>query len=102
MERADEAMPMLRVVPADLKAQLFERDGKQFAVLGFTRPRGWAADLTGAEYEVAVFVLAGRSNAEIARTRQVSPRTVANQVASLFRKLGVSSRGELVAHFASI
>ena len=102
MKRTIEERPMLRAIPADLRARLFERDGKQFAVLAFTRPADWAAGLTEAEFEVAVFVLAGRTNAEIARTRQVSLRTVANQVASLFRKLQVSSRGELVARFAPI
>jgi DNA-binding CsgD family transcriptional regulator len=35
------------------------------------------------------------SNAAIARARQTSVRTVANQVASLFRKTGARSRDEL-------
>jgi DNA-binding NarL/FixJ family response regulator len=43
----------------------------------------------------------GLSNAEIARSRGRSPRTVANQVAKIFEKLGVSSRSELYARRAA-
>jgi DNA-binding CsgD family transcriptional regulator len=39
----------------------------------------------------------GHSNSEIARLRSVSVQTVANQLASAFRKLEVRSRRELVA-----
>jgi DNA-binding CsgD family transcriptional regulator len=35
------------------------------------------------------------SNSEIGRRRGTSGRTVANQMATIFRKLGVSSRAEL-------
>jgi len=51
--------------------------------------------LTVAERQVVVHVLSGRSNAAIARARQTSSRTVANQLAAIYRKLGVSSRWEL-------
>ena len=44
-------------------------------------------------------VLAGLANAAIARRRGTSARTVANQVASIFRKLGVQSRAELAARW---
>jgi DNA-binding CsgD family transcriptional regulator len=59
--------------------------------------RAAPAGLTQAEREVASLLLAGLSNAEIALRRATSPRTVANQVASLFRKLGLGSRHELFA-----
>jgi DNA-binding CsgD family transcriptional regulator len=39
--------------------------------------------------------LRGASNQDIARTRGVSVRTVANQLAAVYRKLGVRSRAEL-------
>jgi DNA-binding CsgD family transcriptional regulator len=51
--------------------------------------------LTPVEAEVTRLLAAGLSNAEIARVRGTARRTVANQVASVFRKLGVSSRLEL-------
>ncbi len=53
--------------------------------------------LTTAENEVAHLIGAGLSNAEIARRRGSSPRTVANQAARIFRKLGVTSRLGLYA-----
>lgn len=53
--------------------------------------------LTEAELDVMVGILAGRSNREIARHRGSSTRTVANQVASILKKLGVRSRLEIAA-----
>jgi len=52
--------------------------------------------LSASERTVALALLEGLSNAEIAKARRTSVRTVANQIASLFRKLGVSSRSEAV------
>lgn len=52
-------------------------------------------NLTSAEATVLSAILLGKSNREIASERGTSIRTVANQVASLFRKLGVTSRAEL-------
>ena len=54
-------------------------------------------ELTRAEREIASDALAGHSTAAIARLRGRSPRTIANQLASIYRKLGVSSRAELAA-----
>jgi len=68
------------------------------AVISFpppSPPRG--GPLTAAERAIAAAVARGRSNAEIARSRCRATRTVANQVASVLRKLRVGSRGELVA-----
>lgn len=59
-----------------------------------------APALTRAEREVVRDVLAGCATTEIARIRGRSPRTVANQLASIYRKLGVSSRAELAARLA--
>jgi DNA-binding NarL/FixJ family response regulator len=58
-----------------------------------------AATLTSAERAVLDLVVRGASNAEIARTRGSSIRTVANQVASLLRKLAATSRFELVRRY---
>jgi DNA-binding NarL/FixJ family response regulator len=41
---------------------------------------------------------AGLSNAAIARARGRSPRTIANQLQSIYRKLGVASRAEMTAY----
>ena len=53
--------------------------------------------LTEAEREVALIALAGHTNDEIARRRGASARTVANQLHSVYRKLGVTTRAELAA-----
>lgn len=55
------------------------------------------SELSPAEREVAALAREGLSNAEIARARGVAVRTIANQLASIFRKLGVGSRVELAA-----
>jgi DNA-binding NarL/FixJ family response regulator len=52
--------------------------------------------LTVAEREVALLAVDGCSNAEIGVRRRSSPRTVANQVASAFRKLRAHGRLELL------
>jgi DNA-binding CsgD family transcriptional regulator len=66
---------------------------------GFERPtlgsEGIALDMTRAEHEVARQVVLGLSNATIAARRGTAQRTVANQLASLYRKLKVQSRLEL-------
>jgi DNA-binding NarL/FixJ family response regulator len=70
--------------------------GLELAVLSFPLPcLRMPANLTAAEREVAVAMASGRSNAEIARERGTSVRTVANQAQRVFRKLGVASRQEL-------
>jgi DNA-binding NarL/FixJ family response regulator len=71
--------------------------GEEVAVLSFPlRQPALPPTLSAAEQEIALGMLEGLSNSEIATARRTSPRTVANQVASLFRKLGVRSRSEAV------
>ena len=53
--------------------------------------------LTASEREVTELLMSGATNAEIAEARGSKTRTVANQVAAIFRKLGVNSRAELLA-----
>ena len=55
------------------------------------------ARLTQAEHDIVQQLLAGSSNAQIATSRRRSVRTVANQIASIYRKLGVASRSDLAA-----
>jgi DNA-binding NarL/FixJ family response regulator len=60
------------------------------------RPRGAAADaLSVVELEVASYVTRGWSNQRIALERQVSPRTIANQLRAVYEKLGITSRSQL-------
>ncbi len=56
--------------------------------------------LTETERGIVAQVLRGETNAAIATARGTSPRTVANQIARIFKKLGVGSRAELAAYIA--
>jgi DNA-binding CsgD family transcriptional regulator len=56
--------------------------------------------LTAAEVHAVALATSGASNAEIARARGTTARTVANLLARAYRKLGVASRRELVAKLA--
>jgi DNA-binding NarL/FixJ family response regulator len=51
--------------------------------------------LTKAERQIALDAAAGLSNQAIAKKRKRAVRTVANQLASIYRKLGIASRAEL-------
>ena len=53
--------------------------------------------LTANEREVARLAIEGLSNREIASRRGTAERTVANQLASIYRKLEIGSRIELAA-----
>jgi len=56
--------------------------------------------LTPAEYAVTRLLVEGKSYAEMALLRQTSSRTVANQLAAAFHRLGVSGRAELLCLLA--
>jgi DNA-binding CsgD family transcriptional regulator/tetratricopeptide (TPR) repeat protein len=56
---------------------------------------GWAA-LTDAERRVAELVATGKSNPEVASALFLSPRTVQTHVSRILRKLGYTSRMDLV------
>lgn len=58
-------------------------------------------ELTAAEHAVVEMFLKGETLRAIAQARGASIRTVANQVQSVYRKLRVSSRSELVRAFGS-
>ena len=76
---------------------------RRFSQQTITVPRpdvALAAWLAPAEHAVINLLVEGQSYAEIAQTRQTSVRTVANQVASGFRRLGVSGRAELLCLLA--
>lgn len=93
--QADESS---RSVPAGLVVFHIDVAGARLALLSFEVTDSVALPaLSHAERAVMLAILHGRSNAEIAAARGTTPRTVANQVARLFAKLGVRSRAELAA-----
>lgn len=55
--------------------------------------------LTPAEAEVVAQVVRGLTNKEIARALRKSELTVRNQLASVYRKLGLKRRLHLIAQF---
>lgn len=61
------------------------------------RARKTLGPLTKTEKSVVARLVRGESTARIAKGRGTSARTVANQIAAIYRKLGVGSRRELAA-----
>jgi DNA-binding NarL/FixJ family response regulator len=57
-------------------------------------------ELTATEERVAVLAASGQTNRQVAAALFVSPRTVEDNLARAYRKLGVSSRAELGAAIA--
>jgi DNA-binding NarL/FixJ family response regulator len=71
--------------------------GIQMRVVSVSRPgHRAAAFLPAAELEVASKLVEGYSYAYIAKVRKTSVRTIANQLAAVFRRLDVSGRSELI------
>lgn len=101
--------------PTGLECELLEVGAALAAVLSFrleARRGGPSSSssssssasraLTSAEAKVMKALFEGKSNDDIARERGTSPRTIANQIASIFRKHGVGSRAELVARYLQV
>jgi len=67
-------------------------------VVSVPRPeRAFRAGLNPAERDIVRLRVEGMSYAEMAKTRKTSPRTIANQVGAVYRKLGVSGRLALLS-----
>ena len=67
-----------------------------FELIRAPRPElKYASAFSRAEFDVAQRLLDGCSYADIALSRQTSARTIANQVASVLQRVGVSGRNEL-------
>ncbi|MFO0617127.1 MAG: LuxR C-terminal-related transcriptional regulator [Polyangiaceae bacterium] len=79
-----------------VEAYRLEIDGEEYLLIGI--PVGspkLERDLTPVEATLIEGVLAGLSNRQLAEKRGTAVRTIANQLQTLYRKLGVGSRGEL-------
>jgi DNA-binding CsgD family transcriptional regulator len=87
--------------PGGLRARIAELEVAGESLLVGALPALDVARLAGlseAERDVAIALVRGATNREIAKRRGGAERTIANQVQSLFRKLAVHSRAELAAH----
>jgi len=90
------------IVSVDLHVLWLKISGDHYNVLTYRRRKlRHLSQLSPGVLDVLHYILQGKSNLEIAKLRGTSPRTVANQVAALFRKYNVSSRAELVARLVS-
>ena len=98
-ERIRAAAAHQTVLPAEFAQRI---------LLGLhTRPRTQARrssrpQLTAREQEVLGLLTAGLGNAEIAAELGVSTNTVKNHLYSIYRKLGVTSRGQAFATAAEL
>jgi DNA-binding NarL/FixJ family response regulator len=82
---------------SDARRLDIDHDGARYVVVSARRPDAPLEQmLSGCECAVARLRVEGRSHAEIARLRRVSPRTVANQLTATFQKLRVSGRADLL------
>jgi DNA-binding CsgD family transcriptional regulator len=55
--------------------------------------------ISNREYEIMQLILQGKSNKEIEELLFISYNTVKNHIYSLYQKLGVKSRGQLISFF---
>jgi DNA-binding CsgD family transcriptional regulator len=105
-------MPLLLVMAAHAEhmseasrsAKLLTLQNQQISKQTFSaaRPDLALGDvLSPAEHAVTRLLIEGHSYTEIAQLRGTSRRTVANQIASAFRQLGVSGRAELLCSLAT-
>ena len=74
--------------------------GARTPLLTWTMQRSSRAGLTARELEISDLAAQGLGNADIAHRLFLSRRTVENHLASVYRKLGTSSRAELVGLLA--
>jgi DNA-binding CsgD family transcriptional regulator len=73
----------------------FEFGGERYWVFSAGIAKDFGQRLSPAERLTAWYVAQGLSNEEVASRRGVALRTIANQVASILRKLAVHSRVEI-------
>ncbi|MEH0974054.1 helix-turn-helix transcriptional regulator [Micromonospora sp. CPCC 205546] len=85
------------VVPAELRRRIGLRSA---AVASKHRPDAGGAweSFSGVERAIARLVAEGMTNRQIATRVRLSPHTVNYHLRGLFRRLGISSRAELVRH----
>ncbi len=102
--RSEEILTAIRatalgdsVLDPKVAKEVFSRLARRAGGEAVGQPPSPSADnLTAKERSVLRFAASGRSNKEIAQEMGLSPRTVQTHLASVFSKMGVSSRTEAV------
>jgi len=98
----DQDRALLSVLQAPLAAALLRARRRRQAGQALTAmAASGLADPTEREIQILRLVADGRTNAAIARSLGVSPRTIAKHLEHLYRKLGVSSRAAAVARMTT-
>jgi DNA-binding NarL/FixJ family response regulator len=92
--------PRRIAAPRGLIADRITCEGEDIVVFSWNTDPVPRAALTSSERAVLALVLDGMGNAAIATARNTSARTIANQVASILRKTGASSRFDLIRRYA--
>ena len=93
---AGTTAPTTESSPDSARATKLRVEGKELLIVSVPAlDARLPSRLTAAESEVMRLMLQGKTNGDIAKQRQTSVRTVANQAASIYRKLGVHGRAEL-------
>ena len=94
----EEASSTIKSRLAGARVHAIQLNGEELLIVSLPISDSENLDLlTEAERSVVQGIMGGGTNAEIARRRGTSTRTVVNQVAAIFRKLNCRSRAELVA-----
>ena len=75
--------------------------GRQHHVIG-VMGTAKGSRLTSAEFDIARRIIAGDSDVRIAAARSVSSATVRNQIASIYDKLAVHSKVELIVALSAL
>ena len=89
--------------PSELRASKLVIGNGEYVVLSFPAcEQAHIPGLSSAESEVLRAALGGLSNSEIAAIRRRSVFTIQNQLATAYRKLGVSSRSEAALKLAEL
>ena len=91
-EHLEGAMRIFESLPAPIWA---DRTRLELSRLGLRPPAPF--ELTATEERVATLATSGQTNRQVAAALFLSPRTVEDNLARVYRKLGVSSRAELGA-----
>jgi DNA-binding CsgD family transcriptional regulator len=96
-------LPTLPRLPGSFRVHAHQCDGDLLRVVRINRPDICLRErLSPSEYVVTRLLVEGKSYAEISFERRAAARTIANQIASVFRKLGASGRLELLGHLVEV
>lgn len=87
---------------AEVARQAHPRRAASAKGRGARAGRQGAGPLSARELEVAALVISGKTSVEIGETIFISPRTAEHHIARIRRRLGATSRADLIAKLRSI